>query len=145
MTEEAHLARRVYRARLYRGKVARITAQTPRNGASGRRVSFFWGGGGLGITQWFHNENICRDHVGIKPGGIIGLNADSYFSPFVRVFVFEIKEVNKNHLYSSSATCDGGGGGGGVPPESTMALFFSLLKGVISLLCLHLRRGCSGY
>lgn len=40
--------------------------------------------------------------------------------PFVRVFVFEIKEVNKNHLYSSSATC-----GGGVPPEPTMALFFS--------------------
>lgn len=50
--------------------------------------------------------------------------------PFVRVFVFEIKEVNKNHLYSSSATC-----GGGVPPEPTMALFFFLLKGIILLLC----------
>lgn len=41
------------------------------------------------------------------------------FPPFVRVFVLEIKEVNKHHLYSSSARC-----GGRVPPESTMALFF---------------------
>lgn len=34
-----------YRARLYRGKVARITVQTPRNGASGRRVSLGDAGG----------------------------------------------------------------------------------------------------
>lgn len=74
-----------YRARLYRGKVARITAQMPRNGASGRRVS--WGAGQLGITQWLHNENILRDDVGIKRGDYSS-ERGSVFLPPLCVFLY---------------------------------------------------------
>lgn len=66
VTEEAHLARRftglVFIAGRWRG--------LPRRRFVMERQGAVCCGGGrqLGITQWFHNENILRDHVGIKRG-----------------------------------------------------------------------------
>lgn len=77
-----------YRARLYHGKVARITVQTPRNGASGRCVSS--GGANWGSHSGSTMKTFAEIMLALS-GGIIRLNADSYFSPLCACFCIRDK------------------------------------------------------